>query len=159
MVQPGVNPFPGSPGFPATAALNSSDGNIPMAVAVKNDPLASSNKPDVSVSISPSISVAQVSPTGRRPRPRPSPSHRRDFAPLQTLQSASNQYSPALNTQVSQASGQSSLALPLPTATIMSTIDNPAVSTGAQPNRARRETKRERLRLSGTHSASEYSPK
>lgn len=61
MVQAGVNPFPGNPGFPAAAALNTNDGNIPMAVAVKNDSLATNNKPDTSVSITPTISVAQVS--------------------------------------------------------------------------------------------------
>lgn len=61
MVQAGVNPFPGNPGFTTAAALNANDGNIPVAVAVKNDSLGASLKPESSVSITPSsISVAQV---------------------------------------------------------------------------------------------------
>lgn len=60
MVQAGVNPFPAGPGFTTTPSLNTSDGNIPVAVAVKNDALASTLKPDTGVNISPAISMAQV---------------------------------------------------------------------------------------------------
>jgi len=65
MVQAGVNPFPTGPGFPAPPALNSSDGGIPVAMAVKNDGLSGTLKSDTTVNISPAISQAfsQFSPS------------------------------------------------------------------------------------------------
>lgn len=59
MVQAGVNPFPtAGPGFPAAPALNTTDGTIPVAVAVKNDGLSAAMKSDTAVNISPAISQA-----------------------------------------------------------------------------------------------------
>lgn len=58
MVQAGVNPFPTGPGFPAAPAINTTDGTIPVAMAVKNDGLTAAIKSDTAVSISPAISQA-----------------------------------------------------------------------------------------------------
>lgn len=54
MVQAGVNPFPAGPGF--SPALNTSDGTIPVAVAVKNENLGAAIKSDGTVNISSAIS-------------------------------------------------------------------------------------------------------
>lgn len=60
MVQAGVNPFPAGPGFSTAPTLNAPDGNMPVSMAIKNDGLPTTMKPDTGINISPAISVAQV---------------------------------------------------------------------------------------------------
>lgn len=129
MVQAGVNPFPAGPGFTAAPTLNATDGNLPVAVSVKNDALATTLKPETSINITPAISVTQASFSFIWPMAQ---GFVNDFCDLQAFQPPGSQFSPVITAQpVSQASVVSaSLPLPLPcvSVSIANAIEKPAVS-------------------------------
>lgn len=59
VVQAGVNSFPAGAGFAPAASIGAADGGIPVALAVKNDPIPNTLKQDNVVTI-PSIPISQV---------------------------------------------------------------------------------------------------
>lgn len=59
IVQAGVNSYPAGAGFAPAASISSAEGGIPVALAVKNDPISTSLKQDNVVTV-PSIPISQV---------------------------------------------------------------------------------------------------
>ncbi|XP_031620630.1 sex determination protein fox-1-like [Contarinia nasturtii] len=103
MVQAGVNPFPAGPGFPAAPAINTTDGTIPVAVAVKNDGL-SAIKSDNTVNISPAISQAFPSSIASQFSPSVLATH-------------------AVSVSQQQTTASTSLPLPLTSVSIANTLE------------------------------------
>lgn len=110
MVQAGVNPFPAGPGFPAAPALNTTDGTIPVAVAVKNDGLSAAIKSDTAVSISPAISQAFSSSIASQFSPSVLPTH-------------------AVPVTQQQTTASTSLPLPLTSVSIANALEKPPQPT------------------------------
>lgn len=117
MVQAGVNPFPAGPGYPAAPALNTTDGTIPVAVAVKNDGLSAAIKSDTAVSISPAISQVFSNSIASQ------------FSPSVLPSMGTTHACPVTQQQQQQTTASTSLPLPLTSVSIANALEKPPQPT------------------------------